>query len=172
MEDAGTSVEVEPAPLEVRPPPLPVLAPTEEPWLSLHEEMGALARELDVTLRTPGFIPWSRKAHELTLHAQEKGCFRPIHRALFEAHFVEGKDIGRVDVLVEIGSGHGLDRTEIKTVLDVDRFKDAVLEIQGQARQAEVVGVPTLLGPGRRLEGFQGPEAVHAFIDAIRSDAR
>ncbi len=165
--------QLEHIPLEVRPPPAAAADPSSEPWRSLHEEMQALAAQLDIPLHRPNLIPRSRKAHELAFHAREKGCFPRVHRALFEAHFVEGRDIGRVDVLVKIAEEHDLDRSETKATLDVDRFLDTVREERVRAARTRVVGVPTLLAAGpRRMEGFQGPEGLDAFLTGLKPHGR
>ncbi len=159
--------EVERIPLEIRPPPSSVVNPEEPEWRAFHHSMEQLARTLDVpfTRSETGRVPWTRKAHELRFHADEKGCFPQVHRALFEAHFVEKRDLGRVDVLVEIAARLGLDRTEVKTVLDVDRFAGSVRDARNRATERGVVGVPTLMTEGRKLEGFQGPEVLEQFLD-------
>jgi predicted DsbA family dithiol-disulfide isomerase len=112
----------------------------------------------------PPITPWSRKAHELALHAREKGRFREVHRALFRAHAVQGRDIGRVDVLVEIAQAEGLEPREAKAVLDVDRFLDRVADLRKEAERLGVRGVPTIRAGERTLEGFHHEASVRNFL--------
>ena len=70
----------------------------------------------------PSLIPWSRKAHELRLLAAEKGVEQEVHRALFDGFFLEGLDLGRVDLLVRIGMDAGMEFSETRAVMDVDRL--------------------------------------------------
>jgi predicted DsbA family dithiol-disulfide isomerase len=121
---------------------------------------------MGVALQRPAIVPWSRKAHELALHAREKGCFRQVHRSLFRAHFSESRDIGRVDVLVEIGAASGLDRTETKAILDVDRYAERLLDWRREAERTAVAGVPTVLFGAERLEGFS-LERLEALLERI-----
>jgi 2-hydroxychromene-2-carboxylate isomerase len=151
-------------PLEVVPPPRPLLDPSLPPW-SLHlEAMREEARRMGVSLAPPPLIPWTRKAHELALHAAEKGCFPAIHRAIFDGFFRDSRDIGRVDVLVEIAVGCGLDRSETRAVLDVDRFAAAVGEERAAAAAAGVRGVPTLIRSRGLLEGFCDRARLREFL--------
>ena len=76
-----------------------------------------------------------------------------MRRALFRAHFVDHIDIGRIDLLLEIARGAGLDRSEAKAVLDVDRYAATVLGHRESALEDGVRDVPVLVQPGRRLEG-------------------
>lgn len=159
-------VEITWHPLEIRVPPRPLIDPDAREWREGERAMAAEAAALDIPMVRPALVPWSRKAHELGLHAREKGCFRRVHRSLFQAHFVEGRDIGRVDVLVEIGAAHGLDRTEMKAVLDVDRYTEALLEWREEAERHRIAGVPTVLFEDERLEGF--PRArLEALLERI-----
>jgi predicted DsbA family dithiol-disulfide isomerase len=109
-------------------------------------------------------VPWTRKAHELALHAREKQLFPEVHAALFRAYLHEGRDIGRVDVLVSLAAEVGLEREEARTVLGVDRHAATVDGLRGEAERLGVRGVPTLLVAGERIEGVLPPEALRALL--------
>ena len=93
-------------------------------------------KRLGVNLKLPWIVPWSRKAHELASVAEKEGCFLEIHESLFRAYLSEGRDIGRVDVLVDLARKSGLDPMEIKAALDVDAERDSVLERRKRALEA------------------------------------
>ena len=152
-------------PLELRPPPLPLLDPEEEYWRDHWSLMTAEGKRLGVDLSQPWIVPWSRKAHELGFHAREKNCFPEVHDALFRAYLQRGLDIGRVDVLVSLGSGEGLDPAETKAVLDVDRYCRRVEDAREKAESLGVTRVPTLCWRGRRLEGFPDADSFGAFLE-------
>ena len=141
-------------PFELRPPPEPMLDPADEAW----RERWTLATEAASTLGLPLFepllLPWTRKAHELVGHAAEKGSALQVHRAIFEAALLRREDIGRVDVLVRVAQSHGLDPTEAKVVLDVDRHAQGVLEARARAIEAGVMTTPTLVAGTETLRGF------------------
>src|SRR5690606_28717138 len=132
-------------PWELRAPPAPVLRPEDPLWARRWEDAQRLARTRGLTLRAPTLVPWSRKAHELAQHAREKGRFREVHEALFAAFLQEGRDIGRIDVLVQVAGEAGLDRTEAKAVLDVDRHTAVLDGLRGEAERLGIRGVPTIL---------------------------
>ncbi len=151
-------------PLELRTPSSAPLDPDDPEWRALMEAMATFADQESVPFRAPALVPWTRKAHELAFHAHEKGCFREMHHTLFRAHFEEGRDIGRVDVLVELGQSVGLDASETRTVLGVDRFLHRVEEARREARLRGIRGVPTLEADGQRLEGLRSPDELRAFM--------
>jgi predicted DsbA family dithiol-disulfide isomerase len=152
-------------PRELRPPPAPLLDPDGPPWRERWQAATDLADALGLPAPTaPGLVPWTRKAHEFVAHAAEKGRAAAAHHAVFEAFFLRGEDIGRVDVLVGLGRTLGLDATETKVVLDVDRFAE---QVATRARTADEAGVgepPVLVLGAEALRGFHNRDAVLTFL--------
>lgn len=140
MEAAG-EVELTHLAWELYPEParLP-LADTGE-WM---DALRPLADELGIVLQVPAPVR-TRKAHEAAAFAASRGVGAAMREALFAAHFAERRDIGRIDVLVEIGTALGLDASELKVVLDVDAFAARVAAERDAAVRAGVQGVPTLV---------------------------
>ncbi len=153
-------------PFELRPPPGPLLDPQAREWRTHLEAMEAEGEAAGLRFTRPWLVPWTRKAHELGLHAREHGCFRKVHDALFQAYLLEGRDIGRVDVLVELGAEAGLDRMEVKAALDVDRHRQEVERRRERALALGINGVPTLLWRETRLEGYPGKERLRELLVA------
>lgn len=161
------SLPVEWVPLELRPPPASRPDPGTPEWAGLIDAAGEAAARAGIPFRAPPFIPWSRKAHELALLAAEKGCFERVHQTLFEALFVRGMDIGRVDVLAGLGGECGLDPAEVRTVLGVDRFGPRMDEIRAALLREGIRGVPLLQANGKQLAGFKDAAEVTAFLNTL-----
>lgn len=153
-----------PVPLELNPPPRPLLDPNREDWRGRWDRTGNDARELGLELARPWIVPWTRKAHELVFFAGERMWPGEIHEALFRAYLVEGRDIGRVDVLVGLGAEHGLDGSEAKAALDVDRYGETLETIRSKATREGVLQPPALQLNGRLLYGNPTPEGLDAFL--------
>jgi predicted DsbA family dithiol-disulfide isomerase len=166
---------VHPHPLELRPPPAPLIRTGDPEWQAMDEAMARIAEGLGVSFSPPAFVPWTRKAHELALHAAEKGKLDQAVDRLFRTRFREGGDLGRVDLLLTVATGIGLDQAEARTVLGVDRFAPAVEEARAEALDAGIRGVPTLVERsdqeqpwGRiRMEGFRGVEEWRALMEEL-----
>lgn len=154
-------------PFELRPPPAPLVTVDDDAlavrW-KLARDVGA---GLGIAFDPPTLVPWSRKAHELHLFAAEHDAADPVRAAVFEAYLLEGRDIGRVDVLVAIAVEVGLDRTETKAVLDVDRHDAAVAEASRAARSAGIEDAPTLEVGGARLQGFHNRATLGTFLRGV-----
>lgn len=166
-EEGEDGVRVRYAAFELYPAPAP-LAPPGEPagWPAA---LGPLAEAAGVELGVPPYRPRTRKAHEAARFAEEQALGPAMRRGIFAAYFGEGRDIGRVDVLVAIGEAIGLDRSALKVVLDVDRFTEAVGREGAQARAAGVQGTPTLVvGSGSGAQTLVGAQSRSDIRLAIR----
>ncbi len=155
-------------PLEVRPVPQELIDGTDPEWHSYGETVEGLAREAEIRMTHPTFIPWSRKAHELRLHAAEQGLESRMHEEIFSARFQEGADIGRIDVLVAAAERVGLDVSESKAVLDIDKHRDRVVDLRREAEAAGVQRVPTLRSGDMSLEGPASIGEVRNFLKQAR----
>lgn len=112
----------------------------------------------------PTTKPRTRKAHEAVKFAATVAKGDDLHRAIFEAFFEHGLDIGRIDVVVEIGAGVGIDRSELKVVLDVDTFTEAVATDRDLAERLEIDGTPAyILGDDVRI-GYMTPAHLRAWL--------
>lgn len=152
-------------PFEMRPPPTPLVLVSDAGLASRWSDARRHAAVLGVDLAPGGLVPWTRKAHELMEHASASGA-EPgrLRSAIFEAFLLEGRDIGRVDVLVGIAERHGLDTTETRAVLDVDRYSEAVTEARDAAMASGVTVPPTLVHGDRLLQGFHNRTALGTFL--------
>jgi len=151
-------------PFEINPPPLPLLDPDQGEWRDHWDRTAKEAKEMGVSLARPWIVPWSRKAHELAQHAAEHDLFQETHEALFRAYLIEGRDIGRVDVLVEVAGENGLDATGTKAVLDVDRHRDALEATRLEGTREGVVRPPVLRLQGKTLHGNPTSEELRSFL--------
>ena len=170
IEEAGAAHALRWRGLELRPPPGPMIDPGDPDWRARQDHASTHAGELGLPIEAAEFVPWTRKAHELAEFARERDCYHGVRRALFEAHFVDRIDVGRIDLLVQVAHRAGLDRGEARVALDVDRYTGVVLEHRAEARELGVTEVPALVDGGRRLQGVTTPEAFDGWARWIRNE--
>lgn len=159
-EEYGEAVEVDWRAYELRPDPVPTLDPDGE---YLHRVWNAsvypMANSLGMKLRLPPVQPRSRKALEAAEYAREEGKFAEMHTALFRAFFESGRDIGREEVLLEVGASVGLGREGLRAALEEGRYTQKVLRDEELARKLGVSSVPIMfVGPAD--EPFEGAEVI------------
>jgi predicted DsbA family dithiol-disulfide isomerase len=164
LELIAVGIDVERVGFELAPPPQPLTSVSDARWKDRWAEARPLAAAAGVKLEPPALVPWSRKAHELHLHARESGRGEEGRRAIFEAYFDRGEDIGRVDRLLAIAVTLGLDRTTAKAALDVDRHQENVAEERHAAVEAGIVDTPTIVLAGEARRGFHNRAALRTLM--------
>ena len=160
------------AAFELRPAGVPLPSvDTVWPLAEWERTMAPLAHELGVVLRRPARLTRTRKAHEAAAHARGHGLFEAMHSALFAAWWEQGRDIGRIDVLTEVGREVGLDAGGLRVALDIDQCTARVEEDEARAAQLGIGGVPafvmedgTGVAAGMKV-GLQRYEELKAWVE-------
>ena len=166
-------VRIEDRPFELRPAPAP-LPDMDEPYFrdAWERSVVPLAEALGAPgMKRPTTSTRTRKAHEAAAFAREHGAGDAMHRAIYEAYFLEQRDIGRVDVLADIGASVGLDRMALRIALDVDRYTEEVMALEQEAVRLGITAVPAHLASGmdgrtRLMMGVRPTSEVRALLAA------
>jgi len=106
----------------------------------------------------------SRLAQELGTWADTQEGGGAIHDALFKAYFVDNRNIGDIDVLVDIATNVGLDGAEARKALEERRFKAEVDGDWQKSRAYGVTGVPTYVAAGYGVVGAQPYEVLQSLM--------
>lgn len=107
----------------------------------------------------------SRLAQELGKWADTQPGGYAIHDALYQAYFVDGKNIGDVDLLVELAQSVGLNGDAARDVLINRSFKEAVDADWEWSRSVGVTGVPTFAAGGSGVVGAQPYEVLVQLLE-------
>ena len=107
----------------------------------------------------------SRLAQELGTWADTQDGGEDLHMKIYQAYFVDDKNVGAVDVLVELSDSIGLDGTAARKVLEERTFESAVDADWEKARQMGVSGVPTYVAGGAGVVGAQPYEALAQLME-------
>jgi predicted DsbA family dithiol-disulfide isomerase len=106
----------------------------------------------------------SRLAQELGKWADTQPGGYAIHDALYKAYFVEARNIGDIDVLMDVVRAVGLPEDATREVLEQRTFKDAVDGDWAKSHQYGVTGVPTFAAGGHGVVGAQPYEAIEELV--------
>ncbi len=112
-------------------------------------------------------LPYGRRTHTYNSRlAQELGKWADgepggaaLHDALFRAYFVEARNIGDPEVLVDVARSVGLSAETARIVLAERRYRGAVDADWAKSRAYGVTGVPTFVAGRYGVVGAQ-PYAV------------
>src|SRR5580704_16956525 len=107
----------------------------------------------------------SRLAQELGKWADTQPGGAAIHDALYKAYFVEARNIGDPDILIEIAEKVGLDGAEVRKVLDERRFKDAIDADWQKSAAYGVTCVPTFVAARYGVVGAQPYETLVQLVE-------
>jgi predicted DsbA family dithiol-disulfide isomerase len=106
----------------------------------------------------------SRLAQELGAWADSQPGGEAIHDALFRAYFVDARNIGDPDVLVEIAASVGLPAAQAREVLDKRTHKAAIDADWEKSHRYGVTGVPTFVIGSNGVVGAQPYEALEELV--------
>ena len=127
----------------------------------------AIPFDFEAIQRTPNTIA----SHRLISFATSRGVADPVVDGLFEAYFLEGRDIGDDQVLTEVAVAAGLEADEVRAFLNSDVEVQAVRAEDARARQIGIQGVPTfILNNKYVLSGAHPPEVLFQLFDLAKQD--
>ena len=109
----------------------------------------------------------SRLAQELGAWADTQAGGEAIHDALYRAYFVEAKNIGDIDTLIEIAQSVGLPAEKARTVLESREFRETVDADWQKSHQYGVTGVPTFVAGGKGVVGAQPYETLELLLNDV-----
>ena len=129
-----------------------------------HAEKAGLTLNLDAIKTTPNTI----NAHRLIHWAGIEKRQNDIVDALFQAYFVDGRDIGDSDTLADIADTAGLDASLILRLLATDEDHRDIVDRDAAARGMGVNSVPTFIVASQHaVPGAQPTELWLKVMDDI-----
>ena len=128
------------------------------------ERLKQVASQLGLPLSDRAKTYNTRLAQEMAKWAEGKGMGADWHRAVFRAYFVDARNIGKADVLIEVATTLGLPGEEARGVLESRRYRNAVDDDWSRAQELGITAVPTFVMNQGRLTGAQPYDALEKFV--------
>ncbi len=109
----------------------------------MHEAVTAAGKGAGVEFDFPNmrYVPNTLAAHMLVEIAPEH-VRNDVVADLYDGHFVQMRNIGSIDVLVEIGTRHGVEEAAIRAIDASHPARMRVVESIHESQQLGVTGVP------------------------------
>lgn len=121
----------------------------------------------DEIKRSPNTID----AHRLIRWAATAGCQEEVVERLFTMYFVEGRDVGDLEVLNEAAADVGMDTAIVSELLAGDADRELVEKEVATAREIGVRGVPCFIVANRYVVmGAEQPDVIAGAIDMAVKD--
>ncbi len=116
-----------------------MIPPMDSPYIKMAwQSVQRLAKENQIEIKLPNYISLTRKALETAEFAREYSVFNKCHERIFNAYFLEGKDIEKEETLIEIIVDLDLDPEELK-----EKWKEETYYpiIKNSIRELHSVGI-------------------------------
>ena len=141
----------------------------------IYAQVEAAGREeglefrFDRIKRTPNTFNSHRLIHYASDSAQRQDA---VVEALFVRYFMDGEDIGDLDVLSACAAQAGLDEAETRRYLEGDEHAHTVRSQDVMARQLGIQGVPFFIIERRyAVSGAQSPEVFGQVFAALAGES-
>jgi predicted DsbA family dithiol-disulfide isomerase len=132
-----------------------------EKLAQIHQHFKDMAAQAGVVMDpdVPQRIPNTLNAHRMIHWAGLEGLQAAMVSAIMRAYWVQGRDIGDLAVLEDLGAEAGLDRVVMQRLLASEADLDLIQKREAHSRERGVNAVPTFLIAGQYvLSGAQPPD--------------
>jgi predicted DsbA family dithiol-disulfide isomerase len=127
-----------------------------------------IAFAFDRIAKTPNTVD----SHRLIRWAGGAGLQDEVVEALFKAYFEDGRDIGDIDVLVEIANETGMDSALVADLLEEGSDREIIAREDELAHKMGITGVPTFIFANKyAVSGAHDPETLLELIDKVAKEA-
>lgn len=133
----------------------------------MTRRLNSMGAPFGLTFRKIVNISNSRLSLEAGEFAKEQGRFDEFHHAVFETYFSQGKDIGDIVVLEQIGKGSGLDTAALRYTLETGKYRKQLDRVKEEAAGLSVTAAPSfIINDTDRIVGAQ---PIEVFRERLRS---
>jgi predicted DsbA family dithiol-disulfide isomerase len=135
---------------------------------ALWERIGAMGAAAGVEMKAPRTLANSMLSLQAGEFAAEAGAAEAFEDRVFRAYFSEGLNIGKRDLLVDLGAEVGLDRAALCDALDSGKYAMRIKNHAQAASQLGISGVPTFLIGDSPLVGAQSEDVMRRVLQRAR----
>ena len=132
----------------------------------MYQNIRAAGASLGIHFGDRARLSNSRLALEASEYARDRGQYHSFHSKVFRAYFTDARDIGNLDVLLDLARAEGLDTEELKTALENGLYTSRLDKGHAEARQLGITAVPTFLVDGG--ERIIGAQSLDVFREKLR----
>ncbi len=131
-----------------------------------YESLSRAGAPYGIAFNEISLVSKSRLALEATEYARDKGHFDSFHGRVFHAYFVETRDIGNLDVILELADQDGLNPNDLNLALQEKRYAERLEKAKQEGRLYGVTAVPTFIFNGEHK--IVGAQPIDVFREKLR----
>jgi predicted DsbA family dithiol-disulfide isomerase len=129
------------------------------------EWLKEMAPEKAARIRFPGKLQCSFFAFEAVEFAQDQGKALPFTSAVYDALWVESKDIASMATLQEAADGVGLDAEEMGRALRERRYMEQAFRAVEASKKAGITSTPTFILGRTAIKGWHYYEVFQTVME-------
>lgn len=157
IKQSGIEVEIDTRPMQLTVEPSPKV----DTWNNAQKREGyktldQAKEELKIDAKFPPYVvprPYTRLAFEGHYYAMEHGLQDAYDDAMYRAYFVDERDIGEMDVLVDVARSVGLDPVAYKEALEKGTYTQIAKEADEYTKNVlDIHSVPTMMIEGEKIQ--------------------
>lgn len=172
LEETGIQADIRIQPMELTEEPQErVDTYHDEKRKARYQVLVEPARQLGLNMKLPPAVsprPYTRLAFEGWHFAEEKGLGGAYGDLMYRAYFIEEKDIGDREVLVQLAERVGLEKDSFRQALLTGVYSEKQQKACEYSRKVlQVTGVPTIYADGQKvmLQDYTKEEMVRILRD-------
>lgn len=133
---------------------------------TMNTQVTQMAKDVDLNFDFDKAIPANTfKAHQFAHFAKANGKQNEAEEKLFQAYFIEGKNVDDTATLLDLANELGLNIDELKTELESEKYVEAVRFDIYEAQQIGVRGVPFFVLD--RKYAVSGAQESSSFLEIL-----
>lgn len=109
----------------------------------VRQDVRRITAKLGIPMKPPPITTEPTIAGAVSLLAEERGLLREWIVEVMRAEWAQGLDIGDETVLLDVGSGIGLDEQELKASFSNPQYLDQLEKNWAEAQELGLIGVPS-----------------------------
>ena len=142
-----------------------------EQYQNMMTALRTQGAELGIDFCERSLLANSRLAIEVSEYARDKGLHSVFSEKVFQAYFAGGRNIGELDVILDVAAAIGLDREEVRRVIADGAYVPKRLQIAKEAEEKQIEMVPTfIINDRHRLVGVLSPGEFRDLFAKLSSE--
>jgi predicted DsbA family dithiol-disulfide isomerase len=130
-------------------------------WASV----AGLAQSAGLSFPEPRRAPNTRSAHALLELAQKPDVKNPLIERIYQAYFRGQKNIGQLDVLIDLAKDFGIPADRVRAALADPGLTKALEQRRAEAQKRQFLGMPGFVYKGRTYFGALSKQAWQAIFE-------
>ena len=131
----------------------------------------ALKSGISIINNNLDIIPNTFNSHRLIYWSKEENCHLETVEMIFKSYFEESKDIGDINVLLDIAKKVGMDYKKIRNKFENDDDSSTIINEEQSNRENGVMGVPSyIIDDGITLTGSQPVNSIVKLLQHLNKN--